>query len=313
MTGRVRPARPYAPMVVSVLILATWWLVAHNSGVGWVQALGDVVFGTLVVGAIGPAVILARARVQIVSCPEDGTALEPLVLTVRASTRVRLRPVSPPGEPEFAGPVRRRRPGDSTLSLLPARRGIYSSVTLDVATASPFGLQWWTRRLVLPLAAPVHVAPRRGQPFPLPPSPDPLAGDSPRRQPAEIGEARAVRPYRPGDTRRRVHWPATAHHGELMVREMEGPTAEPVTVTVVLPADEDDAERLAERAFGTVLNLLRRGDAVVLATAEVSGPTTGPVTDRLGAGRRLARAIGGPGADATVHLHSTAEGSRPWV
>ena len=63
MSRWVRPARPVAPIAVAVAILGIWWLVAHNGGSGWVQALGDVVFGTLVVGILGPAVVLARARV----------------------------------------------------------------------------------------------------------------------------------------------------------------------------------------------------------------------------------------------------------
>jgi uncharacterized protein (DUF58 family) len=95
-----------------------------------------------------------------------------------------------------------------------------------------------------------------------------------------------------------MHWPATAHVGELMVRELEGPSAEPVTVSVTLPPDPDDAERVAEQAFGTILQLFDRDVPVLLATAEQSGPVTAAVADRRDAGRRLARAIPG-GAAAT--------------
>jgi hypothetical protein len=76
-----------------------------------------------------------------------------------------------------------------------------------------------------------------------------------------------------------------------MVRELERPSAEPVTVTVVLPPDPDEADGMAARALGTVGQLLDRGTPVVLATWELSGPVAAPVTDRRGAGRRLARAV----------------------
>jgi uncharacterized protein (DUF58 family) len=113
----------------------------------------------------------------------------------------------------------------------------------------------------------------------------------------QIGEPRGVRPYRPGDHRRWVHWPATAHSGELMVREMEGPTAEPVTVEVRLPPEPEAAERMAERVMATVVGFVDRGASVLLATTEETGPRIGAVADRRSAGRRLARAVAEPGAD----------------
>ena len=76
-----------------------------------------------------------------------------------------------------------------------------------------------------------------------------------------------------------------------MVREMERPTAEPVTVTVSLPPDAEEAERISERALGTIVLLLDRGLPVVLGTTEASGPVEAPVEDRRQAGRRLARAV----------------------
>jgi uncharacterized protein (DUF58 family) len=300
-------------MAVALAIVATWWLVAHNSGAGWVQALGDIVFGTLAIGILAPAVILGRARLSIARAPADGTAGLPLELDVTSSTRLRLRPIDPSGQEAFAGPARGQRqsqprgrrqpqPGPDTVTLLPSRRGVHDGFTFDIATAAPFGLQWWTRRVSLPVAAPLHVAPRRGQPVALPGWPDDNAGDRGRRASAEPDEIRGTRQYRPGDSRRHMHWPATAHAGELMVRELEGPSAEPVTVSVTLPPDADDAERVAERAFGTILRLFDRGVPVLLATTERSGAVTAPVANRRDAGRRLARAVpgGAPGAGVTV-------------
>ena len=75
-----------------------------------------------------------------------------------------------------------------------------------------------------------------------------------------------------------------------MVRELERPSAAPVTVTVTLPADPEEAERVAERALGTVVLLLGQGVPVLMATVETAGPVLAPVPDRRAAGRRLARA-----------------------
>jgi uncharacterized protein (DUF58 family) len=308
----VCPVRPLVPIVSCAGVLLAWWLVAHNSGAGWVQAVGDVLAGVLAVGLIAPAVVVARATVTVFDTPSDGTAGLPVELSTVSNTRVRARPVHPPGPEVFVGPhratpgapPRRAAPspgaggpggGGDGLTLLAVHRGVHDRVVVEVASAAPFGLLWWRKTVVVRLPRVLHVGPRLGKPLPLPPGREDISGSGYLEAPVQIGEPRGVRPYRPGDHRRWVHWPATAHSGELMVREMEGPTAEPVTVEVRLPADADAAERMAERALATIVAVVDRGGSVLLSTTESGGPKLGAVGDRRSAGRRLARAVADPG------------------
>jgi uncharacterized protein (DUF58 family) len=294
MSRRPRPSRPAAPVAVVVFVLGIWWLVAHNAGSGWVQALGDVVFGTLVVGLLGPSIVLLRARVHILANSADAVAGMPTDVKLASSTRV-LACARVPFEGEaFVGPAGRNRTPGERLVLVPTRRGVHETLTLDISTAAPFALLWWTRRIELPLPAALHIAPRSGRPDSLPIHPDEDVGSSADWVPADVGQPRGARPYQPGDSRRRVHWHATAHAGELMVRELERASAEPITVTVLLPADPDEAERVAERAFGTIVRLLEQGAPVLLGTVESKGPVQGIVADRRSTGRRLARAVEAP-------------------
>jgi uncharacterized protein (DUF58 family) len=279
-------------MVASVLIVALWWLIAHNAGSGWVQLLGDLVFGALFIGVVGPFIAVTRARISLRSAPGDGIAGLPVSLRVESTSRVRVRPVEPPGPDMFVGP-RSRRSDDELVVLVPPRRGVHASVTLDIASAAPFGLQWWTRRVRLPLPSALHVAPRCGAAQAAPRRPDDEMGDGVEQPRVEAGLPRGARPYVPGDARRLVHWRSTAHAGRLMVREVEQQAAEPVTIAVELPVDPDAAERVAERALGSVVGLLQGGAPVLLGTREASGPVFGPVADRRTAGRRLARAVAG--------------------
>ena len=85
-----------------------------------------------------------------------------------------------------------------------------------------------------------------------------------------------------------------------MVRELEQPSAGPVTIIVDLPDDPEEAERMAESALGTVVQLLDTGAPVLLRTLEPPGPVLAPVEDRRGAGRRLARAVGRRGGAPTT-------------
>src|SRR5947208_3367232 len=53
---------------------------------------------------------------------------------------------------------------------------------------------------------------------------DPLAGADHPNAMGQVGEDfYALRPYQVGDDLRRVHWPSTARHGDLMIRQDEMP------------------------------------------------------------------------------------------
>jgi uncharacterized protein (DUF58 family) len=292
---RLHPARPWAPIPIAIVVLFVWWTVAHNSGSGWVQFLGDAVFGIVLVGIVGPPFAVQRSQVRVLSAPADGTSAMPLPVHLRASTRLRVRPIDPPGPPTFIGPTRKQAGNETEVTLIPRNRGVHDHLVVEVASAAPFGLQWWSRTLSLPLAASLHVAPRRGQPIPLPQLDHDQSGIHRRPLLAPIGEPRGVRFYQTGDQRRRVHWPSTAHLGRLMVKEMEEPSARPLTLKISLPADVEAAERLAERSLGTVIAILDRGAQLVLTTDENEGRVSSPVPGRIEAGRRLARAVSAGG------------------
>ena len=291
----MRPVRPLVPVAMTLFVLVGWAIVAHNGGSGWVQFLGEAVGAALLVGLLGPALSLARTRVDVVWAPPDAVAGAPIELRVRAGRRVRLRAEEPAGPDAFVGPA--RLPGaPERWTVSRPRHGLLETVVVHVQSAAPFGLLWWSKRVELPLPVTVHVAPRAGAPVAAASVPDDGTGEGRARTPAVVGEPRGARPYRPGDSRRWVHWPATAHSGSLMVRDMEAPVRAPVTVTVQLPPDPDAAERVVEQAMGTVAALVGRGVAVTLVTDEAGGPVVGGVDDRRRAGRRLARAVSATGA-----------------
>ena len=238
-------------------MLLAWGLVAHNSGAGWVQAVGDVLAGILAVGLVGPGrrggAGQGGGRRGPRPTPRPACRVE---LMARASTRVRVRPLDPPGprglrraapDPDrdrpgadVGTPPRRTRAGagrSRSPSFRPAG-ACTTAIVLEVATRRAL------RLVVVAQDGRRRAPPRRctsGRDWvgrcPCPRGREDTSGGGLLDSSVQIGEPRGVRPYRPGDHRRWVHWPATAHSGELMVREMEGPTAEPVTLEVHLPAD----------------------------------------------------------------------------
>ncbi len=286
MESLPRPKRAFGPVAGSVLALGAWAAVAHNSGAGWVQALGALMGAFLVIGLVAPAFIVRRVRCYVDDGPFDGAAGAPFSLTATTSAPVRLRPLAPPGDAVLTGPGRA-----CPLVVVPPRRGVLHHVEIEVANAAPFGLLWWTKRVVVELVRPVCVAPRLGRGDPDLSTRTGQAGRDERWVNARVGEPRGARSYQPGDLRHWVHWPATAHAGGLMVREMETEASRPVVVSALLPDDPIAAEEAAEVALGTVDRLLSTGSGVVLVTAEPGGPVEDRVADLTDAGRRLARAL----------------------
>ena len=278
------------PVVGSIITLLAWAGVAHSSGSGWVQAVGALLGAFLLVGLVAPLVPTRRAQLTCTSCPADGQAGQPLELTVEVDRPVRVRPKYPVG-PEHQAGGRQSGTRTAVITCTPSRRGVLDTAVVQVASSAPFGLVWWARDIEVALPRLLHVAPRTGEnDRPLTSTAD-AHGESVVRVPAGMGEPRGIRPYAPGDPRRAVHWPATAHAGTLMVRESERQTDDPILVELVLSADPADAEEEAERMMSAIADCLVRRRPVVLITHESGGRVVRSVADTVDLGRRLARAV----------------------
>jgi uncharacterized protein (DUF58 family) len=280
------PERAFGPVAGTALLLFMWAGVAHASGSGWVQTVGAVVASLLLLGLVAPAFAAPGLTLVCERCPTDATAGSAVEIDVVGNRSMRCTPRSLRGTPLL---LARRIP--ARLVIVPRRRGVISTVTVRVATAAPFGLLWWSRDQVLELTHPLYVAPqplKRGAALRQTLTPE--EGHGPPR-PTLTGDLRGVRPYQHGDGRRRVHWNASAHTGDLMVRESENQTDDPIRMVVDLPRDLDAADRLAEEAMGEIVAQLSKGRRIVLETTEVTGRVVAPVAERLSAGRRLARSV----------------------
>lgn len=167
--------------------------------------------------------------------------------------------------------------------LLPTEhRGVLRVGPLRVTVADPFGLS--ASSLTTVGRSELVVYPRIDHISSLPPA----AGrdsSSATRQPNALGRTGddfyALRPYVIGDDLRRVHWPSTARHDELMIRQHELPTHERTTVLLDVRAAAHAAAsfELAVSAAASVLNAaVDRADHVRLVT-------TGGLDSGFAAGR----------------------------
>lgn len=130
----------------------------------------------------------------------------------------------------------RRRTSLCRWRFQPNHRGVYPLGPSKLTTGFPFGL--WENGRVVGVEAPLIVWPKT---FPVGPIP-PVGGDRQvegnvsRRKVGTNGDVLGVRPYRRGDSPRRIHWAQSARHDRLIVCELQS-NSRPV-IQLVLDADE---------------------------------------------------------------------------
>lgn len=300
---RLRPTRGAAVVaLLSLALLAS----SRTTGSGWLTVMVSLGIATLIWGSIGPVLLVRRVSVSLAG-PSDamvGRRLE-LQLDVhgpRAGCRIRV--LEP--ESEVFGVL---APASGGFSLVPRRRGVLSSLPVEVETASGLGLVEARRVLDVPLPRPIDVAPRPVR-VELP-----KAATSAGEGETSVGgrhtegeTVRTVREYRDGDPLRMIHWASSARRDALVVKELESPQSPALIVSLDLRGNPEVAERHASLAAGYVQAGLRSGMPIRLHTMEEAGQHSGWVGSSLEAGRRLARAVPGqvvvaPSAERAAMVH----------
>ena len=208
--------------------------------------LGTVIVAVLFVGlgpgrvtverAFSPQVVDpghgVRARMTVTNqsgflCPEATWADQlPRVVAGRASGV--LPSLGPAGGPDSRIAA--------TYALTSSTRGHHEVGPLRLEVSDPFGLV--RRQRLFGGRHRLTVLPHR---FVLSPLRSVGLGDSGSTRPAPqhvgVGEEDVIaRPYLPGDAMKRLHWKATAHRGELMVRQEEHHVSPRATVLLDLDA-----------------------------------------------------------------------------
>ncbi|MSR35311.1 MAG: DUF58 domain-containing protein [Gemmatimonadetes bacterium] len=161
------------------------------------------------------------------------------------------------------------------------RRGIYPLGTLTVSTSFPFGLFYKERDVEL--EGELVIWPRHDR---VVRAPFPGAGRARVRghasagAPGSRGDYRGLRPYRPGDDPKDIHWKSSARLETPVVREYERDASETLWIVLDLVGEpgSDEAEGLVEVA------------ASLAARAEMEGKRYGLV-----AGSRVVTPGSGPG------------------
>ena len=234
------------------IITRQGWLLVLGSSLSILAArlLGSVelfVLGVIGIGLVLVAVALVRGRrfelevSRTVAPPRvhaGGASQVTLSVTNRSTRRTPVLRVFDPvtgtrGANLLVAPLQPEVPARAAYRLPTERRGIVEIGPMKVQVTDPFGL--CTADIPATGAARLTVYPPVHRLLHLPPTggADPHAGLEHHRTLSRGGEDfYALRPYVVGDELRRVHWPSSARHDELLVRQDELPWQGRMTVLV---------------------------------------------------------------------------------
>lgn len=272
----VGPQRIAKPLLVTCLGVV-FYLIAANSGAGWLYVVAAATGAVVLVSAAGPRWNVGRIEVarRVPGVATAGRAME-CSLEVRNTGRLARHLLEI--EDRFAGDagravaVRVEACGQEYLSytLVNPCRGIYTSGETVVRSGAPFGL-FYSRRTSRVSSGTV-VYPRTFDVAGLPPS---AAIDAERGDGSESstlhrdhrGEFWGVREYRPGDPARLVAWKRSARSlssGKLAVVELARETHPPFVLSLDLdPAAPREArEMVVSIGASLLLGAMREGREV---------------------------------------------------
>ena len=193
---------------------------------------------------------------------------------------------------------------DLTYTVPAIPRGLHPFRALRLTFGDPFGLI--RRQVVVDLPATLEVWPR-----PLPWTPDAVR----RRVPGVVdaGDLAGVRPFQSGDRAARIHWPATARRGEVVVRRLEAAAHGVLEVRVTGEGGATATEAALARAAGALLWGHRHRIGLALTVAGASGGTLGPGRGPAHLGRLMRLLAAQPAGELRVDLRPASGAVRPRV
>lgn len=266
---RVRPTtRAIGVLAASVLLIIAGLLIGGKSLI----AVGGFLIALIVATYAWVLVPKRKSEAQRTFTPllpHVGDALVTHLSVAQTQPRTRAGTWSdrmPPGLTGTpAGLVRSAARGeplvDTAYSTAAAHRGSWTVGPFELTMGDPFG--FFTRRSDLGEATPLLIAPAVVRLTGLPNAAVPARTSSDHTSKAASAhgaESLTPREYIPGDSVRRVHWRASAHRGQLMVRQEDRLDSPEATIVLCTRAEPGPGFELAVSACASVAVHLAASD-----------------------------------------------------
>jgi uncharacterized protein (DUF58 family) len=285
------------------VIAGVLYFFANQTQVGWLYVLAAIAAGVWLTALFVPRRMLRSLSltrcINGVSAPAElelvvgrpatidlelANAARMPALQVRGLETCPFAPAADRIQPFFAPTVSSESSTTLHYETLCARRGWFEFPPVTLTTRAPFGLFSARRDVITPTGVLVFPEYRELERFTL-------LDQTPSTENtfAHIGvggEVVSVREYRPGDSRRHIHWRSTARAGRLIVKEFAQEAQPGLTIALdlraasVIGSDENTSLELAIKVAATLARYADRHDLpATLATNSAAWPVPrGPLS-----------------------------------
>jgi|GEM_PF-4881440 len=289
ITNWPQPRYKLLTLSLYTICLFGFFIAAHESGSGFVQAMGALLLGMVLANFIMSFYILQKAEIKIISAPYDGTTGQALSIELLANKNIQLD--------LFLGGKNKIAIAKNTktsLLLRPAHYGLLQEVSFFAFSSYPFGIIRLYRKINCNLCSPLHIAP-----LPLNPDGNISGGDTLDTREGALslksvsGDLRSLSPYRTGDAVSSISWPKSAQTQQMLVKVHENPQNYlRCKIKLETPSDRERAEIYLGEKLALIIKLIQANYELIIETNDAEkGMIENQVRSIPEAKRLIARSI----------------------
>ncbi len=257
--GWPNPKHSIIAFTTLILGLLLFFIAAHESGSGFVQIVGAVLFAAIISNSLISFSRVRHARITVTSVPYDGTTNHNIHIGVTGNKDILVTLDSGKTKSAFV-----QKDKETIFSVKPSHCGLYKEIDLIVVSSYPFGLITFHKKVTCHFPTILYVAPEptitEKAEFEL----NSLTKEAKSaRRNSNSGNLKSIVEYQPGDSISAISWSKTAQMQQLLTKTHEAQTRnENYLIEIRVPERADPATTehyLGERLYLAVSMIERNG------------------------------------------------------
>lgn len=288
-SGLPKPQHSLLLFAAIFLFLLGFFIAAHESGSGFVQIVGAVLFSMVLTNAVLSFFHLKSSSVTIISVPTDATTNQEFNIVLRGTKNTFLTLPDDEKNSFFFGDE------EKEFSIKPSYCGLYQNAEFILSSSYPFGIIALQKKITCSFPNQVYVAPQELKTQETDRKIESITkeADFVYRN-SNSGNLKSIVDYQPGDLLSSISWSKTAQTQQILVKtheEQMGSLNCRIEISIPNISDLDAIEHyLGERLY-MIIATMEKGFNVTLRARKSDSYTDFQISNKLQAKRLIASLV----------------------